>query len=541
MRDYSGMNASRAGTGAVIGLLSAAVALGVGELVAVLVRPAAAPVIAVGNRFVLATPETVKRWAIRNFGTDDKHALLTGIYVGVALFAIVVGVLAARRLAYGLGGVVAFGMVGTWAALSDRGARASDCVPTLIGTAAALGAMWYLHRAAFGHLPEPSPAAPTAATPPASATAAGHTRAEMPAQRHPAGRRGFLLGSATLAGLAAAAGFGGRAAQHARFDVSAARAAVRLPTPSDTASAVPAGTDLGKSGVPWQTPNKSFYRIDTALSVPQVDPGSWSLRIHGMVDREIRLSYQDLLARPLIERWITLCCVSNDVGGGLISNAKFRGARLADLLREAGIQSGADQLFMTSVDAMTIGAPAAVVMDGRDAMIAVGMNDAPLPVEHGFPARVVVPGLYGYVSACKWVVDIEATTFAARTAYWVAGGWAQQNDIKLESRIDTPRNHATVAVGAPVAIAGVAWDQHVGVSAVDVQVDDGAWLPARLAAVPSTDTWRQWVVAWTPPRSGSYTLRVRATDARGAPQTAAVSDVFPSGATGLHTITVRAR
>jgi DMSO/TMAO reductase YedYZ molybdopterin-dependent catalytic subunit len=538
------MNTGRAGTGAIIGLLSAAVALGVGELTAVLVRPAAAPVIAVGNRFVLATPESVKRWAIRNFGTNDKHALLTGIYVGVAVFAIVVGVLAARRLEYGLAGVLAFGVIGTWAALSDRGARASDCVPTLVGTAAALGAMWYLHREAFGGAAANPAAAPTGtrkAAQPSSGAPARENSPGTPDERVGFGRRGFLQGSAALGGLAAAAGFGGRAAQHARFDVSAARAAVRLPTPSDTAAAVPTGTDLGKSGVPWQTPNKSFYRIDTALAVPQVDPGRWSLRIHGKVDREIRLTYQELLARPLIERWITLCCVSNVVGGGLISNAKFRGVRLADLLREAGIHDDADQLFMTSADEMTIGAPAAVVMDGRDAMVAVGMNDAPLPVEHGFPARIVVPGLYGYVSACKWVVDIEATTFAARSAYWIVGGWAQQNEIKLESRIDTPRNHATVAVGAPVAIAGVAWDQHVGVSAVEVQVEDGEWMTARLANVPSTDTWRQWVLAWTPPRAGSYTLRVRATDGRGTPQTPAVSDVFPSGATGLHTITVRAR
>ena len=524
------MNAGRAGTGAVIGLVSAGVALGVGELVAVLVRTAAAPVIAVGNRFVLATPESVKRWAIRNFGTNDKHALLTGIYVGVAVFAVVVGVLAARRLAYGLAGVLVFGAVGTWAAVTDRGAQASDCVPTLIGTAAALAAMWYLHGEASGRSFFTAPATPDA---PAATTS--------PEAGFSAGRRGFLQGGAALAGLAAAAGFGGRAAQHARFDVTAARAAVRLPTPSESASELPPGTDLGKSGVPWQTPNKAFYRIDTALTVPQVDPGSWSLRIHGMVDREIRLTYQDLLARPLIERWITMCCVSNDVGGGLISNAKFRGARLADVLREAGIHDGADQLFMTSVDEMTIGAPTAVVMDGRDAMIAVGMNDAPLPIEHGFPARIVVPGLYGYVSACKWVADIEATTFASRAAYWVVGGWAQQTDIKLESRIDVPRNHATVPVGSAVAIAGVAWDQHVGVSKVEVQVDDGDWLPARLAAVPSTDTWRQWVLAWTPPRAGSYRLRVRATDAHGAPQTTDVRDVFPSGATGLHTITVRAR
>ncbi len=292
---------------------------------------------------------------------------------------------------------------------------------------------------------------------------------------------------------------------------------------------------------PWDTPNSAFYRIDTALSVPQIDPAQWSLRIHGMVDNAMTLTFQQLLAMPLIERWITLCCVSNEVGGGLIGNARFLGAPLAAVLRSAGVHPDADQLVLSSSDGMTIGSPTAVVMDGRDSMIAVGMNGVPLPIEHGFPARIVVPGLYGYVSACKWVVDIEATTYAQRQAYWAQGGWAAQTDIKLESRIDTPRSGASVRSGQAVAVAGVAWDQHVGVLAVDVQVDNGAWQAARLAPVPSTDTWRQWVLVWTPPKPGSYTLRVRATDGSGVVQTAMSQPPFPSGATGLHAITVRAR
>jgi DMSO/TMAO reductase YedYZ molybdopterin-dependent catalytic subunit len=358
--------------------------------------------------------------------------------------------------------------------------------------------------------------------------------------RRSAGRRQFLLGSAAAAGVGLLGGFGGRAAQHARFNAAAARAKVRLPAPVSS-DAVPVGADLGKSGVPWQTPNDKFYRVDTALTVPQVNPAGWHLTISGMVDNEITLSYADVLARPLVERWITLCCVSNLVGGDLVSNALFRGALLAPILREAGIQDAADQLFMTSVDGMTIGAPTKVVMDGRDAMLAVGMNGEALPLEHGFPVRVVVPGLYGYISACKWVTRIEATTFASSAAYWVVGGWAQQTDIKLASRIDKPHNAASVTAGSPVTVAGVAWDQHVGVSKVEVQVDDGPWLPAVLAAAPSADTWRQWALSWTPPKPGSYTLRVRATDAKGTPQSEFYRDVFPSGATGLHTITVRAR
>ena len=503
--------------GALIGVLAAGVAVGVGEVVAALVRPAASPVIAVGNRFVRLTPETVKRWAIRNFGTNDKHVLLTGIYVALAVFAVVIGVLALRRLAYGLAGIGVFGVIGVYAALTAPASRGSDVVPTLIATAAAAATLVALVR-----------------------TLPGAVEAQ-PGDRfaHDQQRRRFLQGSAAAAGVALLGGFGGRAAQHSRFDVSAARAKIQLPAPADTA-AVPSGADLGLSGQPWQTPNGDFYRIDTALEVPQVDPGTWSLRIHGMVDHELKLTYADLLARPLIERWITLCCVSNPVGGDLVGNALFRGVRLADVLREAGLHDAADQLFMTSIDGMTIGAPAKVVMDGRDALIAIGMNGKPLPVEHGFPARIVVPGLYGYVSACKWVVDIEATTFDAK-ASWVQGGWAQQTDIKLAARIDTPRSAQTVPAGKAVTIAGVAWDQHVGVSAVELQVNDGPWLPARLAEVPSTDTWRQWAVSWQPPAPGAYTLRVRATDEHGMQQATTVQDVFPDGATGLHTIHLRVR
>jgi DMSO/TMAO reductase YedYZ molybdopterin-dependent catalytic subunit len=517
--------------GGLVGLLSAAVALGVGEMVAAFVRPAAAPVIVVGNRFILLTPEPVKRWAIRNFGTNDKSVLLSGIYLGIAALAVVVGLLALRRLVYGLIGIAAFGGVGIYAALSTNAHKTSDIVPTIFGTLAALAVLTALVRAAGADTAPPALRGPKPAAPPGQVLA---------------NRRGFLQGGAAAATLAAVAGFGGRATQHARFDVSAARAKVQLPAPIQPASPAPGATgaggpDLGKSGVPWDTPNGEFYRIDTALTVPQIDPKHWSLRVHGMVEREVTLSYSELLARPLIERWITMCCVSNDVGGSLISNARFLGAPLADVLREAGVHSGADQLLMSSSDGMTIGAPTAVVMDGRDALIAVGMNGVPLPVAHGFPARIVVPGLYGYVSACKWVVDIEATTFAANQAYWVQGGWAAQTDIKLESRIDTPRSGGAVKVGQAVAIAGVAWDQHVGVSKVEVQIDNGDWLTARLASVPSTDTWRQWVAPWTPPKSGTYTLRVRATDGTGSLQRSTRADPFPSGATGLHTITVRAR
>ena len=500
-----------AGVGALVGLLSAGIAIGVGELVAAFVRPAASPVIAVGNRFIALTPESVKRWAIREFGTNDKHVLLTGIYLGIAVLAVIVGLLAVRWLWAGIAGVAVLGAVGVYCALTAAAHQGSDVVPSILGAVAGGFALVAL----LGQAGEPGALRPS--------------------------RRQFLQGSAAAAGLALVSGFGGRALQHARHDVTKARSALRLPAPADPAPPLANGTDLGKSKVPYATPNTDFYRIDTALTFPQIDPKSWQLRIHGMVDRELTLTYDQLLARPLIERWITLTCVSNVVGGTLVSNARFLGARLVDLLREAGVDPNADQLLATSKDGMTIGSPTAVVMDGRDAMLAVGMNGEPLPIEHGFPVRMVVPGLYGYVSACKWIVDLQATTFEKAQAYWVQGGWAAKGPIRLASRIDTPGYGTKVPVGQTVAVAGVAWDQHVGVSKVEVQVDSGAWQQARLAPVPSTDTWRQWVFPWTADSAGQHTLRVRASDAHGVLQDARHRDPPPSGATGYHQIMVTAQ
>jgi DMSO/TMAO reductase YedYZ molybdopterin-dependent catalytic subunit len=508
-------------------VLSAAVAVGTGEMVASFVRPAASPIIVVGNRLVLLTPEPVKRWAIHTFGTHDKAALLTGIYLGIVVFAAVVGVIAYRRQAAGLCAFVLCGAIGVYCALTTHAHQGTDVIPSILGSLAGVVSLAFLARAA-------APAEHRLLS------AAGGPTAR-PGMTAIADRRRFLQASGVAASVAVVGGVGGRALQRDRFDATAARAAVVLPTPSGSAPPVPAGYDLGKSGVPFVVPATHFYRIDTALSVPQIDPKTWSLRIHGMVDHELTLSYAELLARPQIERYITLCCVSNEVGGDLVGNALFQGVRLADLLREAGVADGADQLIASSSDGMTIGTPTAVVLDGRDAILAVGMNGAPLPTEHGFPVRMVVPGLYGYVSACKWIVDLKATTFAAQQAYWVQGGWAERGPVRLQSRIDRPSPSATVGVGSTVAIAGVAWDQHVGVSKVEVQIDDQPWQQATLAPVPSTDTWRQWLLPWTVRGAGVHTLRVRATDAAGMVQTAAQTDPFPAGATGWHTVSVRAR
>jgi hypothetical protein len=281
---------------------------------------------------------------------------------------------------------------------------------------------------------------------------------------------------------------------------------------------------------PFVTPNAQFYRVDTALVVPQVDPANWTLRIHGMVEREVTLNFGELLRRPLNEAYITLCCVSNPVDGPYIGNAKWLGASLADLIREARPRRGADQLLCTSVDGFTSGTPLQVVLDGREALLAVAQNGAALPTAHGFPARLVVPGLYGYVSACKWVTDIEVTTFAAAQAYWVPRGWSQLGPIKTESRIDVPGNGASVKAGQ-VAVAGVAWAQHKGIDAVEVRVDKGPWHEATLAAVPGIDTWRQWTWQWAAAK-GTHVIEARATDKTGYTQTSAIADLAPNGATG---------
>jgi DMSO/TMAO reductase YedYZ molybdopterin-dependent catalytic subunit len=509
------------GRGALAGLVSAGTAIGIGELAAAFVRPAAAPIIAVGNKFVLLTPESLKDYAIRQFGSNDKNMLLLGIYVVIGLLAIVLGVLAIRWLWVGVAGLIGFGAVGVYAAATANAARDSDVVPTIIGTACAVAVLiWLVNALGTG---DRRPFDRLVAAPAASGTP----------------RRRFLIGGVCAAGFAAVTGFGGRALQHRRFDAAQSRAAVRLPEPTSPAPPLPPHADLAKGAASFITPNKNFYRVDTALAVPQLDAKTWQLRVYGRVDRELTLSFDDLLACPLIERYITMACVSDPVGGPYIGTAKFLGAPLADLLREAGVHPDADQIVGRSSDGMTIGTPTAVIMDGRDAMLAVGMNGEPLPVEHGFPVRMLVPGLYGYVSATKWLAELQATRFADFDGYWVQRGWIQKAPIQLESRIDTPRPFARLRRGTQVMIAGVAWHQHVGVGGVQVQVGDGPWQAARLGQVPSADTWVQWVLPWTVEGSGPVRLRVRAIDRDGQVQSSKRAEPYPGAASGWHSIVVQ--
>ncbi|WP_051022945.1 molybdopterin-dependent oxidoreductase [Nocardia pneumoniae] len=381
-----------------------------------------------------------------------------------------------------------------------------------------------------------------------SADAQAHTTSTAPVPPSRAGgddtadarssRRQVLQGLLVAGGSAVVTGVGGRLLGVRRQDVSGERAAVQLPEPTAPAAPVAPGADLRVPGLtPYLTSNDDFYRIDTALIVPQVSKDDWSLRIHGMVDREIRLGWADLAHRPVEERLITLACVSNPVGGDLIGNARWLGYRLDELLAEAGPHPDADMVLSHSTDGWTAGTPLAVLTDGRDALLAVGMNGEPLPVQHGYPARLVVPGLYGYVSATKWVTELEVTRFDRATAYWTRRGWSALGPIKTGTRIDTPRGRKRLAPGR-IPIAGVAWAQHRGIRAVEVQIDDGPWQPTRLSDEQSIDTWRQWVFEWDA-TAGPHTIRARATDGTGETQTAERRDVIPDGATGYPSVTVQ--
>jgi DMSO/TMAO reductase YedYZ molybdopterin-dependent catalytic subunit len=538
----SGRRRPGAGRGALSGLLAAAVAIGISQLVAGITGAETAPVPAVGSAAIDLAPPPVKNFAISAFGSNDKTVLIIGTLVVLAGIAVVTGIAAVRRLGAGLAGLALIAAIGLAAALTRPHAGLTAVLPTLVGACAGALALALLVRAAAAAEPAPASAAQADGgragdASPASGGSPGGGAARRPEQRPDPpggpGRRSFLVTGSLSLVVAGASVLVGRALGE-RTSVSTARAALRIPPPARRVT-LPPGCDLHVPGeVPFVTPNSSFYRVDTALILPQVAPASWRLRIHGMVEREIDITFADLLHRPLIEHYTTLACVSNPVAGPYIGNAKWLGASLPSLLRAARPRAGADQLLCTSADGFTSGTPLAVVMDGREAMLAVAMNGSPLPVAHGFPARMVVPGLYGYVSATKWVTDIKVTTFAAEQAYWIQRGWAQLGPIKTESRIDVP-NGPVRAGRTPVA--GVAWAQYKGIDAVHVRVDRGEWQQARLAAVPGIDSWRQWVWEWdaTP---GGHVIEARATDATGYTQTALPAPPEPNGASGYPSVSV---
>lgn len=523
----------RTALGALSGIAAGYAALTVAELASAAVRPESGPVTAVGGAVIDRTPAAVKDYAIRTFGTQDKLVLQLGILVLLVLFAVALGTLALRHRRAGSAGVLAFGVIGAASAAGRPDAGALDTVPSVVGAVAGAGVLYLLagRLQVRALLREPAATEPVLPGVPAPV---------------PYGfdRRAFALAAGvTVAGSTAAGLLGRRLNASGDAGAAASRGAVRLPAPASRAAPVPRGADLRIDGLsPFITPSKDFYRVDTALVVPRIEAGDWSLRIDGKgVGKPLTLDYADLLDRELVERDITLTCVSNEVGGSYVGNARWLGVPLGPLLEEAGVRppskgGPADQLVARSQDGMTLGSPVETVMDGRDAMLAVGMNGEPLSFTHGFPVRMLVPGLYGYVSACKWLQELELTTFDDYDVYWVKRDWGREGPIKTQSRIDTPKPLASVEPGK-VQVAGVAWAQHRGVDRVEVRADDGPWRQARLAEEDSRDTWRQWVWEWDAP-PGRHRLEVRATDRGGSTQTADRAGTVPDGATGRHSVVV---
>ncbi|HEU5152626.1 MAG TPA: molybdopterin-dependent oxidoreductase [Iamia sp.] len=503
----------------VSGLLAAGVGVAVGELAGGVLTEAGSPVVAVGGLVIDNVPPGVKDFAIETFGEDDKAALVVGTLVLLALLGMGLALVARRRPRLAAAVVVAVSLVGVVATRDQTTAGLLvAAAPSLLGAAAAVGTLAALRRTFVRTVPG------TVRT----------ERAGEPVDGMPP-RREFLVGTGTALVLAGAAAGTGRFLQ-ARNSASASRAAVTLPRPVESLPPVPEATSIGVDGVvPFTTPNRSFYRIDKNISPLQVKTEGYTLTVTGMVDRELEIPWADLLERDMREYDITLTCVSNLIGGNLVGNARWLGFPLRDLLDEAGVREGVDQVVGRSADDYTGGFPLEAAYD-RDAIVAVGMNGEPLPIAHGFPVRLVVPGLYGYIASVKWLTEIELTTFAAFDSYWVRRDYADRAPIKVMSRIDTPRSLAKPAAGT-IPVAGVAWAQTRGIAKVEVQVDDEDWAEAELAEALGDDTWRQWTFP-AELDAGFHTIKVRATDGDGELQTEERADPLPDGASGWHTIRV---
>jgi DMSO/TMAO reductase YedYZ molybdopterin-dependent catalytic subunit len=494
----------------VAGVLAAAVALAVTDVVSAL-KAGPSLIDTIGTEFINRFAASLKQLAVSLFGTNDKAALVVGIIVVSLVIGGVLGRASVARPWVGPVGFAAFGVVGIATGITDPLADPWLMVAAaVLGTVAGIATLFLLLRAA-------------------APVAAAGSRADTDPTVRAGSRRSFLGWGAgavavTTVGIAAGRALRGR--------YGPVTEGVALPAPVKTVP-MPASQPFAVPGLSsYVTPNADFYRIDTALFVPRVSPDGWSVAVHGMVDHPFELSYDELLAMPMVEEPVTIACVSNEVGGDLIGNAVWRGVPLPTLLERAGVQPGATQIVGRSVDDFTVGFPTELALDGRTALVAVGMNGEPLPTKHGFPARLIVAGLYGYVSATKWLRDIVLTRLEDFDAYWVPRGWAKEAPIKTESRIDVPRGGASVAAGR-VAVAGVAWAPTRGISGVEVQVDDGAWQRTRLGEVANDNTWVQWLYEWQA-SPGRHRLSVRATDGTGQVQTADSNPPAPDGATGYH-------
>ena len=493
--------------------------MAVGQALTVWLGIASTPIQSVAQAVIVLTPGPVAETLIGIVGRKDKPLLVTGVTIAVLLLGALAGVLCRRSRWAGNAVLLAVVGLGAAAVATQRSFAGPDLLPVVVG-----GLVWYAAQGYLVGYLERRPATSEPPPGPSDVPAGGTTR------------RGFLLRAGAIAFAGAVVGLGSTLLGGSRQAVEASRRMLRLPA---TGGLVPKGAQVDVPGMPpWQTPDDTFYRIDTALVVPGIDPQQWRLRIHGMVDHPVELSYHDLLQRQITQAWVTICCVSNPVGGPLIGNAWWSGVRIADLLREAGVHPGADAVRQTSQDGWTCGTPIQALTDGRNAMLAVAMNGQPLPIEHGFPVRMIVPGLYGFVSATKWVTDLEVTRFDDFAAYWTVRGWSAQGPVKTESRVDVPRPGTTVPAGA-VRVGGSAWAQHTGIAKVEYRLDGQPWRTAELGTVPDADTWVQWA-GTVQAAPGDHTVTVRATDRSGYVQTPVRHDVVPNGATGWDSVSFSA-
>ncbi|MGK2881594.1 MAG: molybdopterin-dependent oxidoreductase [Mycobacterium sp.] len=502
-----------ADTGSMLaGIAAAAASLGVTQLLAAAVGPASDARTAVGSAVIDLTPGPVKEWAITLFGTADKLFLTVAVVAVIVAIAAVTAQWERSRVPVGSITITVAGLLGCAAVLSREGGGPLDTIPTIVGTVCGVAVLRYLTSIPSTDIADADTDAPA-----------------------DSGRRRSLVAFGVLA-AGALAGVAGVTLGRQRSSVTADRATFALPRVAVPAPPIPAGVqpkDVAISS--FVTSNDDFYRIDTALSVPQLAQKNWQLRIHGMVDREVTFTFADLARFEVIEKVVTLTCVSNPVGGNLISNATWTGYRVSELLAAAGIHPDADMVLSKSIDGFTAGTPVEALTDDRDSLLAISMNGEPLPVEHGYPARLVVPGLYGYVSATKWVVDLELTRFDRAEAYWTQLGWAARGPVKTQSRIDMPRSGQRFGVGRS-RLGGVAWAQDRGVRAVEVQIDDGPWEQAQLGDSYADDTWRLWSYDWEAAEPGAHKVTVRATDNTGATQPSEQTSTLPDGATGWHSV-----
>jgi len=498
---------------ALAGLAAGAFGLGVAEALAVVLGSETSPLVALGDRVVDLTPAWLKDWAVEAFGTRDKLVLIGTMLVVTALLLAVAGLLGARRRWLGPAALVVLGGVDLAALLATRGPTPGAGIAALaVGLVVGCVALWLM----LGRLPRS-----------AERRVPAH---EAPA---PAGfdRRTFLLIATAIGAAGVAAGAG----VPELLPAATGRHTVRIPRAADRPGPLPRAADLRLPGLsPYLTPNEDFYKIDISLRSPRLQVDDWHLPVAGLVDNPLDLTYRDLLDMPLVERRVTLACVSNPVGGDLVGNATWTGVRLADVLDRADVRDGADAVLSTGADGITIGTPLEALTDGRDALLAIGMNGEPLPVDHGFPVRMVVSGLYGYVSATKWLTGLEVSRFADFSAYWTQRGWAPQGPIKTGCRIELPGGEVS---SGQVTVAGVAWAQHRGIGRVEVRVDGGPWQQAELAAYDGPDTWRQWRWTWDA-EPGTYVVEARASDREGLPQTGEEAPVLPDGATGYPRVDV---